>query len=138
MTAAQVPQGWPLSGGLTVVYFAPLISCALHPSLPPPPPFGQAVVLNIVPRNNFVWPSTSCLFLLISLIKFSQYLADVEEHLGETISVIQPNMKVSVNEFDGKVQYGEKRRRVGKDWVLRHQPLFLNSVFPCCYIFLNI
>ncbi|KAM7445988.1 ATP-dependent RNA helicase ddx1 [Porites harrisoni] len=42
-----------------------------------------------------------------------QYLADVEEHLGETISVIQPNMKVSVNEFDGKVQYGEKRRRVG-------------------------
>ena len=138
MTAAQVPQGWPLIGGLTVVYFAPLISCALPPSPPPPPPFGQAVVLNIVPRNNFVWPSTSCLFLLISLIKFSQYLADVEEHLGETISVIQPNMKVSVNEFDGKVQYGEKRRRVGKDWVLRHQPLFLNSVFPCCYIFLNI
>ena len=39
VTAAQVPQGWPLSGGLTVVYFAPLISCALHPSPPPPPPF---------------------------------------------------------------------------------------------------
>lgn len=54
---------------------------------------------------------------MISLIEFSQYLADVEEHLGETISVIQPNMKVPLNEFDGRVQYGEKRRRVGKGWM---------------------
>ena len=58
---------------------------------------------------------------MISLIEFSQYLADAEEHLGETISVIQPNMKVPLNEFDGRVQYGEKRRRVGKGWMFRHQ-----------------
>ena len=58
---------------------------------------------------------------MISLIEFSQYLADVEEHLGETISVIPPNMKVPLNEFDGSVQYGEKRRRVGKGWMFRHQ-----------------
>ena len=127
----RVAAQWRFNSSL---FRTPYFLCAT----PHSPPFGQAMVLNIVPSNNFVQPSTSSLFLLISLIKFSQYLADVEEHLGETISVIQPNMKVSVNEFDGKVQYGEKRRRVGKDWVFRHQLLFLNSVFPCCFSFLNI
>ncbi|EDO47287.1 predicted protein [Nematostella vectensis] len=39
----------------------------------------------------------------------TQYLADVEDHLGETIPVIQPDMKVASNEFDGKVVYGAKR-----------------------------
>ena len=48
-----------------------------------------------------------------AFLSFLQYLADVEEHLGVTISVIQPNMKVPVNEFDGKVVYGEKRRGSG-------------------------
>lgn len=48
-----------------------------------------------------------------SFLTFSQYLADVEEHLKETISSIQPNMKVPLNEFDGKVAYGEKRRGAG-------------------------
>jgi len=43
-----------------------------------------------------------------------QYLADVEEHLKETISSIQPNMKIPLNEFDGKVTYGEKRRGSGR------------------------
>ncbi|XP_020603286.1 ATP-dependent RNA helicase DDX1-like [Orbicella faveolata] len=43
-----------------------------------------------------------------------QYLADVEEHLKETISSIQPNMKIPHNEFDGKVTYGEKRRGAGR------------------------
>ncbi|XP_068698338.1 ATP-dependent RNA helicase DDX1-like [Montipora foliosa] len=42
-----------------------------------------------------------------------QYLTDVEEHLGETISAIQPNMRVPINEFDGKVNYGQKRRGSG-------------------------
>lgn len=42
-----------------------------------------------------------------------QYLADVEEHLGETISAIQPDLRVSVNQFDGKVVYGEKRKTGG-------------------------
>lgn len=42
-----------------------------------------------------------------------QCLADVEEHLGETISQVEPDMKVPLNEFDGKVIYGEKRKNKG-------------------------
>ena len=42
-----------------------------------------------------------------------QYLADVEEHLGESISVIQSHFKVPTSEFDGKVSYGAKRGRKG-------------------------
>nr|XP_058944208.1 ATP-dependent RNA helicase DDX1-like [Pocillopora verrucosa] len=42
-----------------------------------------------------------------------EYLADVEDHLKETISCIEPNMKVPHNEFDGKVTYGKKRRAAG-------------------------
>ncbi|XP_020905751.1 ATP-dependent RNA helicase DDX1 isoform X2 [Exaiptasia diaphana] len=38
-----------------------------------------------------------------------QYLGDVEEHLGESIPVVSSNLKVTANEFDGKVVYGEKR-----------------------------
>ncbi|XP_005093572.1 ATP-dependent RNA helicase DDX1 [Aplysia californica] len=36
-------------------------------------------------------------------------LSDVEEHLDVTIDRIQPDMKVPINEFDGKVTYGKKR-----------------------------
>ena len=39
-----------------------------------------------------------------------QYLDDIEEHLGVTISQISPNMEVPINEFEGKVVYGEKRK----------------------------
>lgn len=42
-----------------------------------------------------------------------EYLAAVEDHLKETISCIEPNMKVPRNEFDGKVTYGKKRRGAG-------------------------
>ncbi|XP_015790146.1 ATP-dependent RNA helicase DDX1 [Tetranychus urticae] len=38
-----------------------------------------------------------------------QLLADIEEHLGCTISTIGSDFKLEVNEFDGKVVYGEKR-----------------------------
>jgi len=38
-----------------------------------------------------------------------QLLADVEEHIGETITTIDTDMNVPVNEFDGKVTYGKKR-----------------------------
>ena len=31
-----------------------------------------------------------------------------------TIDVIEPTMKVPVNEFDGKVTYGQRRRGGGK------------------------
>ncbi|XP_074102391.1 ATP-dependent RNA helicase Ddx1 [Cotesia typhae] len=37
-----------------------------------------------------------------------QYLAEIEEHLNITIEQIGPDLKVPLNEFDGKVTYGEK------------------------------
>ncbi|KAB7506325.1 ATP-dependent RNA helicase Ddx1 [Armadillidium nasatum] len=38
-----------------------------------------------------------------------QYLADIEEHLGVTIQQAGSDIKVPVNEFDGKVCYGERK-----------------------------
>jgi len=38
-----------------------------------------------------------------------QLLADIEDHLGCTIQELDYDMKLEVNEFDGKVTYGEKR-----------------------------
>lgn len=45
-----------------------------------------------------------------------QLLADVEDHLDITIDQIEPNMKVPINEFDGKVTYGQKRANTGKSY----------------------
>ncbi|XP_071824062.1 ATP-dependent RNA helicase DDX1-like isoform X2 [Apostichopus japonicus] len=45
-----------------------------------------------------------------------QYLGDIEEHLGITIDQIGPEMKVPVNEFDGKVVYGERRKLTGSSY----------------------
>ncbi|XP_067131115.1 ATP-dependent RNA helicase DDX1 [Centruroides vittatus] len=42
-----------------------------------------------------------------------QYLADIEEHLNCTIQQIDVDLKVPLDEFDGKVIYGEKRKQVG-------------------------
>merc|ERR1719391_496013 len=42
-----------------------------------------------------------------------QYLADVEEHLGVTIQQVEPDMKIEVDEFDGKVVYGQKKKATG-------------------------
>ena len=36
-------------------------------------------------------------------------MADIEEHLKCTIQEIQDDFKIEVNEFDGKVVYGQKR-----------------------------
>eukprot|EP00052_Salpingoeca_macrocollata_P019479 m.161786 g.161786 ORF g.161786 m.161786 type:complete len:730 (-) comp20982_c0_seq2:69-2258(-) len=38
-----------------------------------------------------------------------QYLADIEEHLGVSIPLVGSDFSIPVNEFDGKVVYGEKR-----------------------------
>ncbi len=38
------------------------------------------------------------------------YLDEIEEHLGCTISQIPESLEVPINEFDGKVIYGEKRK----------------------------
>lgn len=44
-------------------------------------------------------------------------LADVEDHLNITITQIGKDMKVPVNEFDGKVVYGEKVQSKGTGYV---------------------
>jgi ATP-dependent RNA helicase DDX1 len=38
-----------------------------------------------------------------------QYLSDIEEHLGVTIPQVDNSFDVPVNEFDGKITYGERR-----------------------------
>lgn len=55
---------------------------------------------------------------------FVQYLADVENRLGETITTVDKSMDVPVNEFDGNVVYGEKRGTSGKR---KKQALFLDD-----------
>ena len=47
-----------------------------------------------------------------------QYLADIEEHLGVTIQQIGKDMNIAVDEFDGKVVYGEKRKETGKTQIV--------------------
>lgn len=43
-------------------------------------------------------------------------LADIEDHLNITITQVDKNMQVPVNEFDGKVIYGEKLLKAGSDY----------------------
>jgi len=40
-------------------------------------------------------------------------LADIEEHLGIVIGESGNDFKIPVDEFDGKVVYGEKRKQTG-------------------------
>ena len=42
-----------------------------------------------------------------------QFLADIEDHLNVTLDVISPDMKVPVNQLDGKVTYGQRAQRTG-------------------------
>jgi len=41
-------------------------------------------------------------------------LGEIEEHLNCTISQVEPDIKVPVDDFDGKVTYGQKRALGGK------------------------
>jgi len=43
-----------------------------------------------------------------------QYLAEIEDHLNVTIQQVDSDIKVPLNEFDGKVMYGEKRMAMGE------------------------
>jgi len=43
-----------------------------------------------------------------------QYLAEIEDHLNVTIQQVSSDIKVPLNEFDGKVMYGEKRMAMGE------------------------
>ena len=47
------------------------------------------------------------------LVFVFQYLAEIEGHLGVTIDQVDADMKVPLNEFDGKVMYGQKRQDKG-------------------------
>lgn len=40
-------------------------------------------------------------------------LNDIQEHLDITIDKVQPDMKIPIFEFDGKVTYGQKRKNTG-------------------------
>ena len=44
------------------------------------------------------------------------YLAEIEDHLNITIQQVEPDMKVPMNEFDGKVIYGERRANMGSTY----------------------
>ena len=48
------------------------------------------------------------------VLLYVQYLADIEEHLGVTIDTVDTSIKVPVNDFDGKVVYGQKTRQTGE------------------------
>ena len=52
----------------------------------------------------------STLFFLLQ----QQYLQEIEEHLGETITTVESDMKIPINEFDGKVTYGKRRKKESK------------------------
>lgn len=45
-----------------------------------------------------------------------QYLADIEEHLGVVIQAVDKDLKVAIDEFDGKVVYGEKLKNPGSGY----------------------
>lgn len=45
-----------------------------------------------------------------------QYLAEIEDHLTLTIPQVDTDMKVPMNEFDGKVIYGEKLKSQGSNY----------------------
>lgn len=53
----------------------------------------------------------------------------MEEHLNCTISQVEPDIKVPVDEFDGKVTYGQKRAAGGKLWVTFNSVLNVNVSF---------
>jgi len=52
-----------------------------------------------------------------------QYLGDIEEHLGETINTVDSNFKIPVNEYDGKVVYGQKRAHASGKFTYHTQEL---------------
>ncbi|XP_076629609.1 ATP-dependent RNA helicase Ddx1 [Colletes latitarsis] len=44
------------------------------------------------------------------------YLAEIEDHLNVTIQQVGTDIKVPLNDFDGKVTYGQKKRNMGSDY----------------------
>lgn len=44
------------------------------------------------------------------------YLAEIEDHLNVTIQQVENDLKVPLNEFDGKVIYGQRRKNLGSNY----------------------
>ena len=44
---------------------------------------------------------------------YTQYLADIESHLGVTIPEVSNSFQVPIDEYDGKIMYGEKKGKGG-------------------------
>lgn len=63
-----------------------------------------------------LYPST-CHIPFYSFLS-SQLLSDIEEHLKCTITQCEPDLKIPVDEFDGKVTYGQRRALGGRCWTL--------------------
>ncbi|KAK7793512.1 hypothetical protein R5R35_001848 [Gryllus longicercus] len=45
-----------------------------------------------------------------------RFLAEIEDHLNVTIQQVEPDLKVPMDEFDGKVVYGQKRQQMGSQY----------------------
>lgn len=53
-------------------------------------------------------------------------MAEIEDHLNVTIQQVAPELEIPVDEFDGKVVYGEKRRNMGKMFFLKNTYLYFS------------
>jgi hypothetical protein len=53
-----------------------------------------------------------------------KFLAEIEDHLNVTIQQVEPDIKVPMDKFDGKVTYGQKRLQTG-GFVRIHRPVIL-------------
>lgn len=63
-----------------------------------------------------------------------QLLGEIEEHLNCTIAQVEPDIKVPVDDFDGKVTYGQKRALGGKELTTSDLPCYamLSCIVVCC------
>lgn len=51
--------------------------------------------------------------ITINFFVLFQYLSEIQEHLGVTIPEVDKTFHIPVNEFDGKITYGEKKGKRG-------------------------
>ncbi len=76
---------------------------------------GYSKICCMRRKKNPLKPA-SCVFtdaLSQTLPNVFQYLGDIEDHLGVTIDQVDQDLKIPVNEFDGKVVYGAKLKSMG-------------------------
>lgn len=90
---------------------------------------NEKTVRNIFQNQpeTFNQSTNSCFFSKFSFLL--QMLAEIEDHLNITIQQVDKEMQVPVNEFDGKVVYGEKLQNKGtnyQDHVEQLRPIVQN------------